>query len=498
MSGKLSENPAAELIREIAETRLSGALRLVRERAKAVIYFDAGHLVLASSNLRAHRLREVLERRGFTAMQFGEVPGNASDKELAAALIKSGGLTAETLAVIRADQVSDILRVALLWIEGTWEFDPRVRLARGARVQINLSRLLLECGRHLPAGFVTSRLLETNGSYLQSANNLGDTALLPSEAFVISRATTAVNLSELTALSGLSEEEALPTIYALSLSGNLQRSDWPIVFGSGIPGTFGAPERAVTSGSPAPENGVEADAEEVDAEDVEIFFARLTAAKDYYEVLDVDRTATFVEIKSAYHDLARRFHPDRFHKSETGLRRRIDSAFARIAQAYEKLSDPSLRAGYDAKETSKSRKARRESAPRARRANGGPDQHAASETNRAEASFQRGVEAMQHNRHDEALRYLSEAATLLPRDARYRAHYGYALIRKSNTRRIAEGELQAAVALDPDNTSYRVMLAELYKALGLRRRAEGELERALAADPKNEAARALLLSLKSK
>ncbi|HEY5073396.1 MAG TPA: tetratricopeptide repeat protein, partial [Pyrinomonadaceae bacterium] len=57
---------------------------------------------------------------------------------------------------------------------------------------------------------------------------------------------------------------------------------------------------------------------------------------------------------------------------------------------------------------------------------------------------------------------------------------------------------QAALSLEPENTSYRVMLAELYKQLGLQRRAEGELERALAADPKNEAARSLLLSLKSK
>jgi predicted Zn-dependent protease len=87
---------------------------------------------------------------------------------------------------------------------------------------------------------------------------------------------------------------------------------------------------------------------------------------------------------------------------------------------------------------------------------------------------------------------------LAPREARYRAHYGHALIRQSNTRRIAETELQAALSLEPENTSYRVMLAELYKQLGLQRRAEGELERALAADPKNEAARSLLLSLKSK
>ena len=87
---------------------------------------------------------------------------------------------------------------------------------------------------------------------------------------------------------------------------------------------------------------------------------------------------------------------------------------------------------------------------------------------------------------------------LSPREARYRAHYGHALIRQSNTRRIAETELQAALSLEPENTSYRVMLAELYQQLGLQRRAEGELERALAADPKNKAARALLMSLKSK
>jgi Flp pilus assembly protein TadD len=497
MPEKLSENPAAELIREIAESQLTGALRLARERAKAVIYFEAGQLVLASSNLRAHRLREILRRRGFKATQFGESSANASDKELAVSLIKSGALTAETLAAIRADQVSDILRVALLWTEGTWVFDPRVRLAERARVQIDLNRLLLECGRHLPAGFVTSRFLGTNGAYLEGANNHGDTALQPSEAFVISRATTTVNLSELTALSGLSEEEALRTIYALSLSGNLQRSDWPVVFGSRFPVRSAVPERAVIA-SPAPQNGVEGETEEVNRGDVEIFFARLAAAMDYYDVLDVSRTATFVEIKSAYHDLARRFHPDRFHKGETELRRRIDSGFARIAQAYETLSDPSLRAAYDAKEMSKSRKGRRESASTAQHPNRGADPKAASETSRAEASFQRGVEAMQRNQHDEAIRYLAEAASLSPHDARYRAHYGYALIKKSNTRRIAEGELQAAVTLDPGNTSYRVMLAELYKALGLRRRAEGELERALAADPKNEAARSLLLSLKSK
>src|SRR5260370_16985518 len=98
MPGKLSENPAAELIREIAESQLTGALRLARERAKAVIYFETGQLVLASSNLRAHRLRETLKRSGFKAKKFGESFANPSNKELALSLFQSAPFTPPTSA----------------------------------------------------------------------------------------------------------------------------------------------------------------------------------------------------------------------------------------------------------------------------------------------------------------------------------------------------------------------------------------------------------------
>jgi Tfp pilus assembly protein PilF len=62
--------------------------------------------------------------------------------------------------------------------------------------------------------------------------------------------------------------------------------------------------------------------------------------------------------------------------------------------------------------------------------------------------------------------------------------------------RSAEAEFKAAIALDANNSSYRVMLAELYSEIGLLRRAQGELERALAIDPRNETARNLLDKLK--
>jgi curved DNA-binding protein CbpA len=449
-------------------------------------------LVFATSNLRAHRLREVVKRNGLTDAHVAEFPLKTSDQELATAMVKRGLLRPETLAAIRGNQVGDVLRLALLWTEGNWEFDPRVRLVDDVTVQIDVNRLLLECARHLPATFIASRLAGANGTYLRAVN-ANETNLLPAEAFVLSRSSHAVNLTELTALSGPGEADDFRAIYALSLSGLLQRSDWPVALGTATRPSA----KAQHAGRSATTVAASVDIDQVG--DVEALFARLKTAKDLYEVLDIARLATSDEIKNAYHSLALRFHPDRFHQRALKLRTRVESAFTRIAQAYETLSDPALRADYDGRRITKpATTGGQKPATASKGSNGAKPSVPRADAGRAEKSFQHGLEALKRNRPDEAIRFLAEAAMLSPREARYRAHYGQALIRQSNTRRIAETELQAALALEPENTSYRVMLAELYKHLGLHRRAEGELDRALAADPKNEAALALLLTLKSR
>jgi molecular chaperone DnaJ len=66
------------------------------------------------------------------------------------------------------------------------------------------------------------------------------------------------------------------------------------------------------------------------------------AKRDYYQVLDVVRTATEAEIKKAYRRLAMKFHPDRNptdHEAE--------GRFKEVKEAYEVLSDAQKRATYD-------------------------------------------------------------------------------------------------------------------------------------------------------
>ncbi|GAB7354212.1 hypothetical protein MBLNU459_g4757t1 [Dothideomycetes sp. NU459] len=65
---------------------------------------------------------------------------------------------------------------------------------------------------------------------------------------------------------------------------------------------------------------------------------------DLYEVLDIERGSTKVEIKKAYHKAARTSHPDKVPPEE---REAADAKFKTVQQAYEILSDDQTRELYD-------------------------------------------------------------------------------------------------------------------------------------------------------
>lgn len=64
--------------------------------------------------------------------------------------------------------------------------------------------------------------------------------------------------------------------------------------------------------------------------------------KDYYEILNITRTASDKEIKAAYRKLARKHHPD-VNQGDPDA----ETRFKEIAEAFAVLSDPEKRAKYD-------------------------------------------------------------------------------------------------------------------------------------------------------
>ncbi len=65
--------------------------------------------------------------------------------------------------------------------------------------------------------------------------------------------------------------------------------------------------------------------------------------KDYYEILGVSRKATPEEIKKAYRDLAKKWHPD----MNPDNKKEAEEKFKEISEAYEVLMDPQRRQLYD-------------------------------------------------------------------------------------------------------------------------------------------------------
>ena len=507
IKGNFLTHPFAELLSEIKRAGLNGSLRVSEKTQKCIFYFKRGTLVFAVSNSRAFRLFDILIRRDKLSKEdLAQIPNFSNDLELAEHLNEKGLLPKTETDRLFAEQIEGIVVDCLTWTSGDWLFSPLARVRDGLAFQVNTTSLLVDYGRCMAVDRMLNRFRSLDEKFSRTNLRETDVGLRPEEAFVLSRADNgSLTASGIIDVSAMSEAQALQSIYTLWLGGLLERKDWQPAFPDDAVAIIknaklelkqeakmtGTTAMGKTPGDAKPsEKPVSAPVvpEIENVITVEEYLRRVENAVTYYDVLGVDSKAEIAELKAAYFALARMFHPDRFHAEGGRIFERVQTAFTELAQAHETLKNIETREIYDYR-------MRKELIDREKRRAAGSAGDEVLKKEQAAENFERGFSLLMEEDLENAITFLARAVHYAPGNARYHAYLGKALSSDPTQRFKAESEMQSAIKIDPDNPTFRLLLAEFYIQFKLLKRAEGELNRLLAIFPSNKEARDLLKSL---
>ena len=74
-----------------------------------------------------------------------------------------------------------------------------------------------------------------------------------------------------------------------------------------------------------------------DFESIKAMFVK--SADTAYTILEIERTATDQEVKKAYRDMAKKYHPDRVNTQDEAIRKGAEEKFKRVQLAYERIQE---------------------------------------------------------------------------------------------------------------------------------------------------------------
>jgi tetratricopeptide (TPR) repeat protein len=202
-----------------------------------------------------------------------------------------------------------------------------------------------------------------------------------------------------------------------------------------------------------------------------------------FQVLGLDDGATKDQVRAAYLELARTFHPDRVSALGLGeLRPKMEHIFARISEAHATLIDDQARKKYEQtlRDASKG------------------DMSRAQRILEGEIAYQKGCVLLRRKDWAPALAELRRAVTLNPDEAEHYALLAWAVWQASQDKAKAAAEakpmLQKAISLQPRCHHAHFYLGEILMAESTLPQALASYQRVLTLDPDNvDAQRAVRL-----
>lgn len=429
-------------------------MTLTRSGEVRRLFFEKGELKTATSSRETQKIGSFLKRRGRIseedlAWALGEIARQGRAR-FGQALVERGLLPKSAIDSEMKRLVEEIVLSAFEWDSGDYRFEPSSAvLDPDIALTLSTAAIIVEGIRRLPdASPVFRERLSGGSGVLRLARDPMSRyqylPLTPQEAYVLSRVDGVLDVDSLLAIAGSSRAAAAKTIYALLSCGLVEwRTD----------GT----QRRETAGSVATLN-VEVSSEPPQRTTGHVEMVRNTWRRidwlSHYDLLGVAHDASDDEVRRAYLDRSRLFHPDLRHRPDlAGLEKELTAVFGRLREAHDTLVNPVARAEYDRG---------LEEAPAATPEDADRDPEAGRQL--AARNFARAMELIDAKDYFPAVELLREAIRFAPDKADYRFRLGE--VELKNAKWVERGleSLKEAVRLAPSRGDF---LRETARALAL-------------------------------
>jgi tetratricopeptide (TPR) repeat protein len=446
-------------LRKIHFRKLSGQLTFKREAVQKQLLFLEGDLVNAKTNIPEERLGEVLFKLGKISNEaHSEIERYIEpNKTIGKALTQKGLTSQRNIDDGLAYQMREIILSLFPHFDGAIIFQEKPSLAgEGLVTRINIPYLIEDGIRRMKFQPALQKYLERKSPY--SKNKVLAHLLTEEEKEMLDKIKGGEESAGLWRSLKYNPDffwKSLYLFYCLNLIDFRDQDQIP----TGEEKERGEADEAALASSR--EQLMEV-----------VAFQEKIGEMSYYQILGINKQASEEDVKKAYFQLARKFHPDRFDRSTPAVdRAKIEDVFDKITKAYHTLTSRELRKVYDIK------------TPAA-----GSDDRGKDVFKKADTKFRQAKTLYGQGRFEDASVLLEEVVRLNKTKGAYFLLLALTEMKIPAFRRKAEEHFMKAIELEPWNPECYVGLGILYRQEGMNLKATKLFHKALEYDAEHETA----------
>lgn len=454
MPNRIIQYPVALMLKKVLKDQSSGELTVVGGDFSKTLYFEDGSLVFARTEVIEERIGEILFKIGkINRPQFlsiNDLIKNNKNERLGKIMVQEQILSQRDLFFALIYQMRTIATSTFELVSGEWNFvTKKPQIPEDANFKISLPGIIAEGSNKIgnvsyfknkfiyktpKLSALSAQLKEFLSSFeISFYNNLSRYANRPCE--------------EIAAKLEMQEETFWKKIALLYLLNIIDFSDVVV------------------------DKDLDKNVDEI----IRLYEQIKSSKLDYYELLGVRHDAGLEDIKGAYFNFAKKYHPDRIvNAPDPEIKEKANFVFAEINKAYETLSNPEKKKHYDDKGYKEDTQ---------------PEGIHENLAEKAKLLYRRAKVMYNNKQYWEAASTMDESVRLDPRKSAYFLLLGMSQMNIPSLRRMAATNLQRAIDLEPWNVEAFTALGLLFMSEKQLNRAEGFFRKVLSLNPDHVLAR---------